>query len=106
GAMEGGQALLADGAPMVRSGVANVVLPAVAGVTPREPVHEPIAGDFGHDRGAGDGIRERVAVHDARVWAEVDVSDVETVDQRVIHWLDALQRARHRQMRRVVNVEA
>ena len=53
-----------DRLPVLERGVALVVLPAVAGVAGRQPLHHPVADDLGHDRRAGDRVDLGVAVDD------------------------------------------
>src|SRR6478735_3044786 len=62
-AVMGAHAVLLDGAGMLRRAVALVLSPAIAAVAAREPHHQAVAGDLGHDRRRGDGDRAAVAAH-------------------------------------------
>ncbi len=56
---------------VVGGGVADVVVPAVAGVALGEACHQAVADDFGDDGGAGDGVALAIAFDDGEVISEL-----------------------------------
>src|ERR671931_1606303 len=96
-----------DRVAMVASCVALVVLPAVPRIARGEPGHHPVADDLGDDRGAGHGVNARVAVDHVRVLPDLllETYDPVTVDDDVLMAAQTRDRAAHREMRGVVDVE-
>ena len=92
---------------MLERGVALVVLPAVARVAGRELRHHPVADDLGDDRRAGDRVDLGVAVDDVRVRPDVrlEPGDPVAVDEHVLVAADPGDRAAHREVRGVIDVE-
>ena len=100
-----GDAQTADRLAVIARGIAHVLLPAVALVALGQLVHEPVTRHLRHDRGAGDSVRQRIAVDDRGVWPNIDLAKVATVDQRVVDRLDAFEGPPHRQVRRAQDVD-
>ncbi len=105
--MERREAHPADGLAVIAGGVPLVVLPAVARVARGEPGHHPVANDLRHDRRAGDRVDLRIAVDDLRVRPDLglEAGDPIAIDQHVLVTTEAGDRASHREVGRVVDVE-
>src|SRR2546426_5772896 len=106
--MEWSDTKLAKGLPMIDGRIPAVVLPAVARVLRRKPGHQPVARDLRDDRCRGDGEGLRVASHDLAVlaWRERGIEDAASVDEHPVVLTDLPERAEHRHMARVIDVEA
>ena len=96
-----------DGVAMLARGVAGVAVPAVHRVADGEVVHHPVADGLGDDRGAGDRVDPRVAVDDRRVRPDLrlEVGDPQPVDEHVVVTAEPGDRAAHREVGRVVDVQ-
>ena len=66
-AVEGRDAVLADGFAMLARGIPHVVLPVVLGILLCQVEHILVAMGLGEDAGSGDGLVFGVALHDAGV---------------------------------------
>ncbi len=85
-----------------------VVLPAVARVLAGETRHETVARHLRDDRRGRDGEALRVAPHDLTVTSrrECGIEDATPVDEHPVVLADLSQRARHRDVAGVIDVEA
>src|SRR5258708_6665409 len=92
---------------MVDRRVPAVVLPAIAGIARGELLHQSVARDLRDDRGRGDGEALGVALHDLGMPArgEGRVDDLASVDEHVVVVADLAERALHRDVARVIDVQ-
>src|SRR5205823_2505241 len=99
---------IAERLAMIDGRITAVVFPAVAGVLHCELRHEAVARDLRDDRRCSDRERFRVAPHDLRVPSrgERRIEDATPVDEDPVVLADLAQRAQHRNMTRVIDVEA
>ena len=68
---------------MLLGAVADVGVPAVAGVARGQPLHQAVAHGLGQDGGGGDGLAARVAV-DQRLVGVADLGQREAVDEDAV----------------------
>ena len=73
----------ANGLPMLRGRVSLVAGEIVGGVEPVIFQHQPIPGDFGHDRGRGDGGVQGIALFNGPL-GDKEGKRVDAVDQEEI----------------------
>src|SRR5438132_6937352 len=106
--MEWSDTKLAQGLAMIDGRIPAVVLPAVTRVLRRKPGHQPVARDLRDDRCRGDGEGLRVASHDLAVfaWRERGIENAASVDEHPVVLTDLTERAKHRDVARVIDVEA
>lgn len=85
--------------------VSDIGLPAIFGMALGEAAHEPIPCDFGDDRGAGDGVADPVATDDGRVLTEIRTPNRRTIDEGMVHRVDAPKGTGHGEVGGSENVE-
>ena len=73
-------AMFTERSYMRRSGIANVGVPAVVRPPRRQGVHQPVAGDLGHQRRRCDGVTMRITLHE-RLMILGEFGHSQTVDQ-------------------------
>ena len=83
------------------------MLPAVPRIARGQAGHHPVAHDLGDDRGARDRVHLRVAIDDVRVGPDqvLEPDDPVPIDHDVLVATEPGDRATHREMGRMVDVE-